>query len=89
MRYIVMHKLDPDLEAGGPPDQDIIQNMGALVQESIRSGIFKNGAGLHPSALRARVNCTAGECTVTRGPYQAIASWSLRWPWSKPSRSKW
>lgn len=70
MRYIVMHKLDPGLEAGGPPEQDIIQNMGALVQESVKSGIFKNGAGLHRSALRARVSCVAGECTVTRGPYQ-------------------
>src|SRR5687768_1481519 len=70
MRYIVMHKLEPNLEAGDPPAQEIIENMGALVQESIQSGVFKNGAGLHRSALRARVRCMAGECTVTRGPYQ-------------------
>lgn len=70
MRYIVMHKLDDELEAGGPPAQRIIEDMGALVQESIKSGIFKNGAGLHRSALRARVRCVSGDCTVTRGPYQ-------------------
>jgi hypothetical protein len=70
MRYIVMHKLDAELEAGGPPAQKIIEDMGALVQESIKSGVFKNGAGLHRSALRARVKCVNADCTVTRGPYE-------------------
>lgn len=69
MRFIVMHKVDAVMEAGGPPDQRIIQEMGALVQESLKSGVFKNGAGLHPSRSRARVRCAGGECTVQNGPY--------------------
>jgi hypothetical protein len=69
MRFIVMHKTDPVMEAGGPPDQSIIQNMGALVQESIKSGVFTNGAGLHPSSRRVRLQCRSGEWSVTRGPY--------------------
>jgi len=69
MRYIVMHKVDATMEAGGPPNQDIITNMGALVQSSLKSGVFLNGAGLHRSARRVRLKCTAGECSVTKGPY--------------------
>jgi len=69
MRYIVMHKVDANMEAGGPPSQEIIQNMGALVQGSLKEGVFLNGAGLHRSARRARLKCVGGDCTVTHGPY--------------------
>ena len=69
MRFIVMHKVDANMEAGGPPSQGIIEKMGALVQESLKSGVFTNGAGLHRSARRARVRSSGGECLVTRGPY--------------------
>jgi hypothetical protein len=69
MRYIVMHKVDAKMEAGAPPDARIIQDMGALVQESLKQGVFLNGAGLHKSARRARVVCKRGDASVTRGPY--------------------
>jgi hypothetical protein len=69
MRFMVMHKVDAKMEAGGPPSQQIIQNMGALVQGSLKSGIFTTGAGLHRSARRARLETRAGESVVTRGPY--------------------
>ena len=69
MRFIVMHKVDANMEAGGPPSQQIIQNMGALVQSSLQSGVFLNGAGLHRSARRARLKCAGGNATVTSGPY--------------------
>jgi len=69
MRFIVMHKVDATMEAGGPPSQDLIEKMGALVQGSRQSGVFLNGAGLHRSARRARLTCAGGDCSVTRGPY--------------------
>jgi len=69
MRFIVMHKVDASMEAGGPPNQEIIRDMGALVQESLKSGVFVNGAGLHPSSKRARVTRRAGTTRVLKGPY--------------------
>jgi hypothetical protein len=81
MRFIVMHKVDANMEAGGPPSPDIIKNMGALVQGSLQSGVFLNGAGLHRSARRARLKCTGGDCTVTQGPYggsnELVASFTM------------
>jgi hypothetical protein len=78
MRFIVMHKVDADMEAGTPPDQNIISSMGQLVQESLKSGVFKNGAGLHRSARRVRLEYRSEDRTVTRGPFsggnQLVAS---------------
>jgi hypothetical protein len=81
MRFMVMHKVDAKMEAGGPPDQQIIQSMGALVQESLRNGVFITGAGLHPSAKRVRIKSAAGACRVSPGPYagenELLASYAM------------
>jgi hypothetical protein len=70
MRFMVMHKVDALMEAGGPPPTGIIQEMGAYVQSSIKAGVFKDGAGLHPSSRRVRLDFKGAERTVTRGPYE-------------------
>jgi len=81
MRFMVMHKVDAKMEAGGPPDARIIQNMGALVQESLKNGVFITGAGLHPSKKRVRVKSANGACQVSAGPYagdnELLASYAM------------
>jgi hypothetical protein len=70
MRFMVMHKVDAKMEAGGPPDQEIIQGMGALIGEGFKAGTVLDGAGLHRSAARARLTKKAGgKRSVERGPY--------------------
>jgi hypothetical protein len=71
MRFMVMHKVDAQMEAGAAPNQRIIKEMGELVQGSLKSGVFEDGAGLHPSSQRVRVTFESGKAggrTVTRGP---------------------
>jgi len=69
MRYMVMHKVDADMEAGKLPRPGLIEEMGAFIQEAIQSGVLKNGAGLRPSRTRTRLTFTAGKVTRTDGPY--------------------
>jgi hypothetical protein len=69
MRFMVMHKVDAKMEAGERPEQRIIEEMGKLIGRSLKAGIFKDGAGLHRSASRARVSFIDGKPTVVRGPY--------------------
>jgi hypothetical protein len=69
MRFMVMHKVDKKMEAGERPDQSIIKNMGQLIGRHLKSGVFKDGAGLHRSAQRARVTFSGGTPSVERGPY--------------------
>ncbi len=81
MRFMVMHKVDAKMEAGAPPDPRIIQNMGALVQESLKNGLFVTGAGLHRSAKRVRIKNKGGELSVAQGPYtgdnELLASYAM------------
>jgi hypothetical protein len=44
--------------------------MGEYVQSSLHAGVFKDGAGLHRSALRVRVGFDGRDRTVTHGPFQ-------------------
>jgi hypothetical protein len=69
MRFLVMHKVDATMESGQPPSQAIIKGMGAFIGESLKSGVFLDGAGLHKSARRARVRSSGGACVVEDGPY--------------------
>jgi hypothetical protein len=69
MRFIVMHKVDRKMEAGEPPSPGIVERMGELVGESLKSGIFLDGAGLHRSARRVRVTARGGASATTEGPY--------------------
>jgi hypothetical protein len=81
MRFMVMHKVDAKMDAGEPPDPQIIQHMGTLVQESLKNGLFITGAGLHRSAKRVRVKHADGEVSVSRGPYaghnELLASFAM------------
>jgi hypothetical protein len=69
MRFMCMHKVDTKMEAGERPAQQLIQEMGQFVGRYLKSGVFKDGAGLHRSAARARVTFVGGKPSVLRGPY--------------------
>ena len=65
MRYMVMHKTDTKMEAGERPSGELLANMGKFIGDNLKSGVFKDGAGLHRSAQRARV----AKGKVTKGPF--------------------
>lgn len=69
MRFMVMHKVDAVMESGQRPNATIVQDMGRLIGRAIKAGIFKDGAGLHRSATRARIRFEGGAPSVERGPY--------------------
>ena len=78
---MVMHKVDARMEAGSPPDPQIIQGMGALVQESLKNGVFLTGAGLHPSSRRTRLTRADEQWSEAHGPYtgenELLASFAM------------
>src|SRR5690348_9111090 len=81
MLFMCMHKVDAKMEAGERPGPELIQKMGQLIGRSLKAGIFKDGAGLHRSATRARISFAKGEPRIERGPYsgsnELIASFAL------------
>ena len=70
MRFMIMHKNDPQTEAGQPPPMELVTKMGAFIGEYAKSGRFLDGAGLNGSKTRTRLVFRGGRCTVKHGPYR-------------------
>lgn len=70
MRFMIMHKNDPQTEAGQPPPMELVTKMGELIGEYAKTGRFLDGAGLGASKTRTRLTFREGRCTVKHGPYR-------------------
>ena len=69
MRFMIMHKNDPQTEAGQPPPMEVVTQMGELIGEYAADGRFIDGAGLSASKTRSRLVFREGRCTIQHGPY--------------------
>jgi hypothetical protein len=69
MRFVIMHRNDPNTEAGVPPPMELVHAMGELIGEYGKTGRFVDGAGLAGSKTRTRLTFRDGRCTVKQGPY--------------------
>ncbi len=79
MRFMVMHKVDAEMEAGERPDPGIIQGMGRLIGNSIKQGSFLDGAGLHR-------RCVCGFASTAIAPSSSADPTRVATSWSRPSR---
>lgn len=70
MRFMMMHKHDPNTEEGAPPPMELVREMGAFIGEFARTGRLIDGAGLGASRTRTRLVFRNGRSTVTHGPYR-------------------
>ena len=69
MLYIVMHKINVEIAAGGPPRKDLVEDMGKLIGGTIAAGKLHDGDGLLGAGTRVRLKWSGGRRSVTRGPY--------------------
>lgn len=69
MRFMMMHKNDPNTEAGLPPPLELVHKMGAFIGGYASKGQFIDGAGLAGSKTRTRLVFRDGQCTIKPGPY--------------------
>ena len=70
MRFMIMHKNDPNTEAGKPPSMEIVTRMGEFIGGHAQAGRLIDGAGLAGSRTRTRLRFRNGQCTVSSGPYR-------------------
>ncbi len=70
MRFMIMHKNDPQTEAGHLPPMELVTKMGEFIGEYAKTGRFVDGAGLGASKTRTRLVFREGRCTVKHGPYR-------------------
>jgi hypothetical protein len=70
MRFMMMHKHDPQSEAGLPPPIELVHEMGKFIGVHAKAGRFVDGAGLGASKHRTRLTFRDGRATVKHGPYR-------------------
>lgn len=69
MRFMIIRKADEDTEAGKMPSQELLSAMGEYNAELVQAGVWRGGDGLHPTRNAARIKFSAGEPTLTDGPF--------------------
>jgi hypothetical protein len=69
MRVMMLLKSDAQSEAGVPPHEQMLTDMGNYCEELIKAGVMLGGEGLHPSSKGAKVRIANGKTTVLDGPF--------------------
>ena len=66
MRFLMMVKAP---ENSGPAPKELMEAMGKLAEEAMKSGEMIETGGLAPTAAGSRVRLAGGKITVTDGPF--------------------
>lgn len=66
---MVIVKANKDSEAGVPPDEEILTEMGKFNEELVKAGIMLAAEGLHASSKGARIRFSGTKRTVIDGPF--------------------
>jgi hypothetical protein len=73
MRFLMIFKPDAEAtkrnEAGVPPSQQEIAQMGKLIEEMAKAGVLLSTEGCQSSSKGARVRRSGDRVTVTDGPF--------------------
>ena len=67
MRFLSMIRINE--QAGQVPSEQLMQDMGKLIEEMTRNGSLVRTAGLRPTKEGRRVRLRKGQLAVTDGPF--------------------
>ncbi|AXG78247.1 YciI family protein [Streptomyces paludis] len=68
-RYLSMVRIEESAIPEGGPSPELMQRMGALLEEITKAGAMLDTAGLTPTSDGVRVSRREGKTTVTDGPF--------------------
>ena len=67
MRFLSMIRIDENI--GQVPSEQLMTDMGKLIDEMTRKGVLIRTAGLRPTAEGARVRLRRGQLSTVDGPF--------------------
>jgi hypothetical protein len=67
MRFLSMIRLDET--TGQTPSDQLMSDMGKLIDDMVREGVLVRTAGLRPTSEGARVRLRKGELSTVDGPF--------------------
>lgn len=68
-RYLTMVRIDEKNAPAEGPSPELMERMGALIEEMTKAGVLLDTAGLTPSSEGTRVTWSGGELSYTDGPF--------------------
>lgn len=69
MRYMMLLKIDPSTVPAGGPSEELMEEMGKLIEEMTRAGVLLDTGGLRPLEEGTRLRQAGGKQTVLDGPF--------------------
>jgi hypothetical protein len=69
MKVMVIVKATKNSEAGGPPNEKMLAEMGAFNEALVKAGIMLAADGLQPSAKGKRIQISGSSRKVVDGPF--------------------
>ncbi|KKD04621.1 YciI family protein [Streptomyces sp. WM6386] len=68
-RYLSLVQIDESNAPAEGPSPELMERMGALIEEITKAGVMLDTAGLTPSSQGTRVHWEDGKISVTDGPF--------------------
>ena len=68
-RYLSMIRIDETSAPVGGPSPELIERMGALMEEVTKAGVMLDTAGLSPSSEGTRITWSGGKLSYVDGPF--------------------
>jgi hypothetical protein len=91
MRFLSMIRVNEN--SGLVPSEQLMADMGKLMQEMTEAGVLLDTAGLRPTTEGARIRLTRGKLSVTDGPFseskEVIGGFALFQAGSREEAVKW
>ncbi|AZP19826.1 MULTISPECIES: YciI family protein [Streptomyces] len=68
-RFLSLVQIDESNAPAEGPSPELMERMGALIEEITKAGVMLDTAGLTPSSQGTRVHWEGGKISVTDGPF--------------------
>ena len=68
-RFLSMIRVDEQKLPAQGPSPEMMERMGALLEEITKAGVMLDTAGLNPTSQGTRVNWSGGKVSYTDGPF--------------------
>ncbi|MHA6762606.1 YciI family protein [Streptacidiphilus sp. PAMC 29251] len=69
MRFMMLLKLDPSQVPETGPSEELMDEMGKLIEEMTRAGVMLDTGGFRPLEDSRRIRLSGGKQTVVDGPF--------------------
>ncbi|HEX4816475.1 MAG TPA: YciI family protein [Nonomuraea sp.] len=69
MKFMIVGKGNPEIEAGGLPSPEYVEQMRGYNESLAKAGVLLAAEGLYPSSRGAQIAYSGGKATVIDGPF--------------------